>query len=733
MKRARSLGRSSILIALFAVAVLRGCDCGGDTVGPVRAWKCEDAGRRPGPDDKACGAGQRYDKGLCQPERCDAGGQPAGCCPGMLCTQGGECLVPPSRLTLCETDGNCDRGQRCLARPLINPDAMTCGFPPLDASGECPDGGQPFNRRCFAGDTPPCGGDCSPGTVCNIDTNRCEEPPSLTNAGHGCDQECGAAQILVYADPDTMLWNQCCAVSCKCLTLPPLVPGRWGRFSAIAVATDAVYASAYDSTYGDLVLATYDRVSVAEQSLEYLDGVPSGGTVVADPNGPRGGRNGPGPDVGQHTSIALADGVPRIAYYDVEAKDLKYAAFDSASGTWATSLIDDGGDAGGTFAGDVGRYTSLLVDDRGIAHLSYYGHRTMAGAGLATGPIYARARVAAPAGPADWERIPIEVVTSCSGQCQGNERCVQDTDLPVCANPRTDCSPACACDQSCVEIGGQPACRLSLPGSLTEPCDGSCPADYACVAAATTGTICLRTRAGDCGPACGADDLCVDDGANNPICRLATPYSTLEGLAEGVGLFTSLAIFEGAPTVAYYDRLRRQLRVAGANFRYDAALSQFTAMPLACEPDNDVGEHPSLAVAPDGLSLAVAFQAHGDILRIYSGSDFLTGSIETIDDGRRDTRLNIVGGSATLTFDKASGLPYVAYHDQTDNDLLLAYRRNDAWTFTPLFEDGAYGSFACLVISAGHGYASTYLRARDTLDRDTSRLVVTTFDVATLP
>ena len=76
---------------------------------------------------------------------------------------------------------------------------------------------------------------------------------------------------------------------------------------------------------------------------------------------------------------------------------------------------------------------------------------------------------------------------------------------------------------------------------------------------------------------------------------------------------------------------------------------------------------------------------------------------------------------------------YVAYHDQTDNGLLLGYRRSGVWAHTTLLDDGAYGSFARLAIAGGKAYTTTYMRARDELDRDVSRLVLTGTDLSTLP
>ena len=80
-----------------------------------------------------------------------------------------------------------------------------------------------------------------------------------------------------------MLWAQCCEVSCECLTLPPLEPGTWGRFADVVLGDSSVLVSAYDESYGDLVLASYGLVSGEVEGLEYIDGIPSSGTIIADP------------------------------------------------------------------------------------------------------------------------------------------------------------------------------------------------------------------------------------------------------------------------------------------------------------------------------------------------------------------------------------------------------------------------------------------------------------------
>ena len=67
---------------------------------------------------------------------------------------------------------------------------------------------------------------------------------------------------------------------------------------------------------------------------------------------------------GQYASLALdASGNPRIAYYDAQNKDLKYAAWNGSS--WGTPVIVDS-------TGDVGRYASLALDASGNPRIAYY-------------------------------------------------------------------------------------------------------------------------------------------------------------------------------------------------------------------------------------------------------------------------------------------------------------------------------------------------------------------------
>lgn len=68
---------------------------------------------------------------------------------------------------------------------------------------------------------------------------------------------------------------------------------------------------------------------------------------------------------GNGTSIAL-DGLdrPHITYYNDQTRDLKYAEKNTVS--WKIETVDQ--------AGDVGRFSSLVLDAGGQAHMAYYQH-----------------------------------------------------------------------------------------------------------------------------------------------------------------------------------------------------------------------------------------------------------------------------------------------------------------------------------------------------------------------
>lgn len=219
------------------------------------------------------------------------------------------------------------------------------------------------------------------------------------------------------------------------------------------------------------------------------------------------------------------------------------------------------------------------------------------------------------------------------------------------------------------------------------------------------------------------------------VCRTETPFEEGTGMPDGIGLFSSLAIQDGYPTVAYYDRTRGHLRGGIAQFDINSTLDAgFATGVVACAADDDVGQHPSLAVSADGQSVALAYQAYaGEALWVLTGTDIfdLNATTTEVDNGVRDDGAHRVGADASLARDSA-GNWYIAYADQTDNDLVLAAETGSGWQYYTMLSDGAFGSFTALAIEGTTAYLSTYERLRTSTDTDASRLVTHQVDVTTL-
>jgi len=68
-------------------------------------------------------------------------------------------------------------------------------------------------------------------------------------------------------------------------------------------------------------------------------------------------------NMGKYSSIALDDsGHPHISYYDDDDDDLEYASWNGSA--WETQTVDE--------TGNVGQYSSLVIDGSNKPHISYY-------------------------------------------------------------------------------------------------------------------------------------------------------------------------------------------------------------------------------------------------------------------------------------------------------------------------------------------------------------------------
>jgi len=173
--------------------------------------------------------------------------------------------------------------------------------------------------------------------------------------------------------------------------------GDVGRYVSLTIdAQDIARVSYYDATAGDLKYATRTGGTWTTEVVDATGDVGSFTSLALDSIGePRisyydatngdlkyasrsGGVwtlevvDGPG-NVGQHTSLALARGPspyrstdakgdPRITYYDVTNRDLKFAS--RSGGQWVLETIDS--------QGDVGRFASIDINARGNVIAAYY-------------------------------------------------------------------------------------------------------------------------------------------------------------------------------------------------------------------------------------------------------------------------------------------------------------------------------------------------------------------------
>lgn len=233
--------------------------------------------------------------------------------------------------------------------------------------------------------------------------------------------------------------------------------GILGRYSALAAADGKLLASAYENTYGDLVLVTVSTSDLTTLAKELVDGVPTG-------SGPKPGewRDGieePGDNVGQDTDIVVNGGQPMISYRDVTNRSLKFAV--RSADKWVVYTIQD--PTGSKEV--VGRYTSMVLVGNRPA-IAYLVLNIDAGGGSFSSELrWAAADKAAPTAPGDWTISTIDSgPMACQNLCASGEVCVLAQDgSSSCKTKSTDCTSTCASGEACVSG----VCEVTVPDVST--------------------------------------------------------------------------------------------------------------------------------------------------------------------------------------------------------------------------------------------------------------------------
>ncbi len=229
---------------------------------------------------------------------------------------------------------------------------------------------------------------------------------------------------------------------------PPqqLKPGVLGRHSALVASGDTLYASAYEQTYGDLVLVSAPLTNPTQLSYEVVDGAPDS-PVTHEPTGYRKGVSAKGDDVGLGTDIALDEtGNPQISYHDRTKLALRYAT-RSAEG-WSSHEV------AAPTAGSkeiIGRYTALTRVG-GHPAIAFTVQNIDKGSGTFGAELrWAVASSAAPKSATDWTITTVDSSPSpCQNLCAADEKCFVTQSGSACKKPAATGCKSCAEGTACL-------------------------------------------------------------------------------------------------------------------------------------------------------------------------------------------------------------------------------------------------------------------------------------------
>lgn len=288
---------------------------------------------------------------------------------------------------------------------------------------------------------PYCPDGCEDGQYCCHDSNSCESLPDPC-AETVCDIGFGPV-VQTDASGD----SASCEVApgtCECEKLPPLPLGWHGHYADIDRNGGTTAIAAYNSTYEDLMVGIID--SNLDITWHFVDGTPDMGDVQGALDGPRGGIADKGEDVGRYTSIAIDDaGNIHVFYQDSDRNVLKWAR-GSANGAQYDFEISDL-----DTNGDTGYWTSAVHLD-GTIHLVYSVKSVDDGEGGYASQLR-HVSFDASGTPADPTATNTEIVAAVSDNPCGFactvRRNVCFANAGQCAEPSGDCTQDCADGSAC--------------------------------------------------------------------------------------------------------------------------------------------------------------------------------------------------------------------------------------------------------------------------------------------
>ncbi len=187
---------------------------------------------------------------------------------------------------------------------------------------------------------------------------------------------------------------------------------------------------------------------------------------------------------------------------------------------------------------------------------------------------------------------------------------------------------------------------------------------------------------------------CID-----AACTGAAIITTVDDPDNQVGEHTSIAIGnDGRPVISYYDDTAKALKVARC---FNANCTGFPSLITVDDPVNWVGYFTSIAIGNDGFPVVSYWDFTAKALKVAKCANvgctgIATSTITTVDDP-----VNQVGEFTSLAIG-VDGFPVISYHDSTGKWLKVAKCINAACTGvatittvdTPLNDVGQYTSIA---------------------------------------
>jgi hypothetical protein len=409
------------------------------------------------------------------------------------------------------------------------------------------------------------------------------------------------------------------------ITVPDIGADVGQHTSLVRDSSGKPVMSYYDATNGDLKVVHCGDINCGPKTI-----------TLPDTAG----------DVGRYTSLALdGSGYPVVSYYDATNHDLKVMHCNddncdpNVNGAESKISFETGG--------DIGQYTSLVLDTLGRPVVSYYDasngdlkvlHCTNSNcsAGNITNTPDSGGDVGQYTSLALDDNTPQRPVVSYYDVTNGNLKVLHCGDAD-CSSGNSITSP----DTENV-VGAHTSLAL----------DGNTP-KRPVISYYYAGTGDLKVLHCD-------DANC----AGNESANIVSPDT-----AGAVGAYSSLAMYAGNPTVAYYDLDNGDLKVLRCG---DANCSSGNSI-ASVDTEGVIGAYTSLALDSSGYPSASYYDAdHGMLkfLRCWDASCTSGQMLARVDWG------GDIGAHISLALD-SGGRPVVSYQDAANDDLKVMHC-NDA-------------------------------------------------------